>query len=361
MFKSITHYILVSLLVIVTLFIASCGPSTSPATSLPPTLTPAPPSPTAIPPTATSEPPTATPAPTNTPLPPTATAEPPTPTPWPPLSESGGGAIAFTSERGGYPGIAIMNADGSDQRLLTNDFDAHPDWSPDGKLIAFSTSRSNLNEIFTVDVASNSLRRLTNTERSPSAPDWSPDGERFVLVYNPTHPGINYELYLMSAGGKNFIALTDSVAYRSYAGPDWSPDGERIVFSVGGGGTQFQGAYNIYLMDSDGSDVQQLTFSEDYDDRFPAWSPDGTKIAFETRRDGNWEIYLMNVDGTGLRNISNNPGKDLWASWSPDGTRIAFQTDRDDNWEIYVMNADGTEQQRLTNNDVKDSEPVWKP
>jgi Tol biopolymer transport system component len=280
---------------------------------------------------------------------------PPTPTLLPPLSESGGGAIAFVSERDGIPGIFIMNADGSDQRQLTNDFDAHPDWSPDGKQIAFATTRSDIDEIYTIDVASNSVDRLTNTERAPSAPDWSPDGERFVFVYNPTHPGINYELYLMTAGGSNFIPLTDSAGYQYYAGPDWSPDGERIAFSV-----DFEGVHHIYVMDSDGSNVQQLTFGEE-PDKFPTWSPDGTKIAFETRRDGNWEIYLMNVDGTSLRDISNNPSRDLWASWSSDGSRIAFQTDRDGNWEIYVMNVDGTEQQRLTNNDVEDSQPAWKP
>ncbi len=111
-------------------------------------------------------------------------------------------------------------------------------------------------------------------------------------------------------------------------------------------------------MNADGSDQRHLT--EEYD-AHPSWSPDGKQIAFETNRDGNWEIYLMNVDGSGLVNISNHESRDQWPSWSPDGSRIAFQSYRDGNWEIYVMNADGTEQQRLTHNEVKDVEPAWRP
>lgn len=129
-----------------------------------------------------------------------------------------------------------------------------------------------------------SIRQLTDTERSPSTPDWSPDGSQFAMVYNPSHPGINYELYLMNSEGRDFKPLTDPAGYQTYAGPDWSQDGRRIVFSA-----DQEGNYDIYLMDPDGANVQRLN-SVEANDRSPAWSTDGDQIAFESYQDGNWEM-----------------------------------------------------------------------
>ena len=86
-----------------------------------------------------------------------------------------------------------------------------------------------------------------------------------------------------------------------------------------------------------------------------------SRIAFATNRDGNWEVYVMNSDGSNPHNLTNNPGTDSHPSWSPDGSKIAFQTERDGNWEIYVMNADGSEQTRMTNDRGIDRSPAWSP
>jgi len=85
------------------------------------------------------------------------------------------------------------------------------------------------------------------------------------------------------------------------------------------------------------------------------------KIAFCTTRDGNHEIYLMDTDGSGQINLSNNPALDATPAWSPDSSRIAFRSDRDGNSEIYVMGADGTGLVNLTNTSAKESWPVWSP
>jgi hypothetical protein len=103
------------------------------------------------------------------------------------------------------------------------------------------------------------------------------------------------------------------------------------------------GNWEIYVMNADGSGQTNLTNNPAHD-WGPSWSPDGRRIAFYSDRDGNWEIYVMNADGSGQTNLTNNPADDWGPSWSPDGRRIAFFSDRDGNREIYVMNADGSGQ-----------------
>ncbi len=94
---------------------------------------------------------------------------------------------------------------------------------------------------------------------------------------------------------------------------------------------------------------------------FPTWSPDSTKIACHYQYYSQWEICLINADGTNQVQLTSNTVTDSFPAWSPDGTRIAFVSDRDGNEEVYVMNADGTNQTRLTSNPSNDGHPSWSP
>jgi len=109
------------------------------------------------------------------------------------------------------------------------------------------------------------------------------------------------------------------------------------------------GNYEIYSMNADGSNQTRLT-NNTAGDTSPSWSPDGSRIAFQSIRDGNYEIYAMNADGYQQTRLTNNAALEAFPSWSPDGTKITFNTSRDGNNEIYVMSADGYQQTRLTSN-----------
>jgi serine/threonine protein kinase len=129
----------------------------------------------------------------------------------------------------------------------------------------------------------------------------------------------------------------------------------RILFQ-----SERDGNWEIYSMNADGSEQIRLT-KNDAVDRVPAWSPDGERIAFTSNRDDNYEVYIMRADGSNVVRLTNNSAWDDVPDWSPDGRQIAFTSTRDGNEEIYVMNVDGSNQIRLTNNPAHDYGPTWSP
>ena len=118
-------------------------------------------------------------------------------------------------------------------------------------------------------------------------------------------------------------------------------------------------------MNPDGTEQTRITVNPNSDERAPAWSPDGTMIAFSSNQDGlNPEVYIMNADGTDQRRLTNDPDNlsDTYPTWSPDGTRIAFASEGgipNAPSDIYVMNADGTNRTNITNSPTDDTQPDW--
>ena len=252
--------------------------------------------------------------------------------------------IAFASNRDGDLDIYIMNSDGSDQTRLTNHSanDSNPAWSPGGAKIAFDSFRDGDREIYVMTSTGGDLTNLTNNSALDETPQWSPDGSKIAFRSDRDSDA---EIYVMTSTGGNPTNLTNNSGQDS--DPAWSPDGSKIAFVAENG---HNGNSEIYVMTSTGGNPTRLTNSPG-DDGNPEWSPDGSKIVFFTSRDGGespYEIYLMDAadtddDGNGdnLTRLTNNFAFDTGPSWSPDGTKIAFKSDRDGNEEIYVMTPTG--------------------
>ena len=160
------------------------------------------------------------------------------------------------------------------------------------------------------------------------------------------------EVWIADYDGANQRRIT--VGRHLNLNPSWSPDGRALAYTVHNPGPDII-VSRIY----EGLRQQPTTTGNNY---LPIYSPDGTRIAFASTRHGNSEIYVMNVDGSNVRRLTNNPAIDVTPTWSPSGNQIAFTSDRTGRLAIYVMNADGTDVRRITPTSEQEADrPTWSP
>jgi LysM repeat protein len=309
--------------------------STTSTPSATPTRATTTPTPTTTPsPTATRSGPSPTPSPTNTPRPTnTPTAQPAA------LS----GKISFTvwnPVAGDYE-LYVSRIDGSGRNMLGQGF-RQPQFRQDGNLLAVNGEAPNYEHLVTMSPNGGDMREVSN-HTEDAFPTWSADGA--IVAYSSdswgdgqTRLGIVHDMFGKS---QEWIRIGTTEIRGEY--PFWMADG-RIVYH----GCDFlgdHGACGLFWVGAGGGNYVRLT--TDNSDTAPAGS--GSRVAFMSARDGNWEVYTVNMDGSGLKRLTNNAAQDGLPSWSPDGKSIAFVSNRDGAWAIWAMDASGSNQRKLFN------------
>jgi TolB protein len=255
--------------------------------------------------------------------------------------------------------ICIIDADGTGfRRLTTDDKKQHyyPSLSPDGKSVVYAEFReANIYEVYEMDIATGNVVQLTNRLGNLNAPEISPDGKSIIFMLSSANTNKSI-VWMMDRNGQNPDKISRVVGWD----PTWSPDGKYVLF-----GSNMDGAIQLYRISVNGKDLHRVSNLPAISGRSD-WSPDGKFIV--TYSGGPWkhEVYIMTADGLNARMLPPAGGNSQDPSFSPNGRWVTFTSyydhpGDDHGCEIYIIRVDGTDLRRLTNNDYCDYQPRWGP
>jgi dipeptidyl aminopeptidase/acylaminoacyl peptidase len=268
---------------------------------------------------------------------------------------SGEGRLAFTkSPDSTFHSLWIANLDGSGQQFIL-DHAAGPSWSPDGQRLAFygeegvDRQKDADGVPWVIEGGSNGIWSMLPGVPWPQADfqqyaqegtarwtAWAPTSD--MLAYDATPGGINRRIYFLgTADNRQFdIEIPGEQA-------DWSPDGQKLVYR-----SCRDNKCGLWISNRDDSGAKRIT--EVGDDAFPRWSPNGDKIAFSRKEKATHDIYVMNTDGGNVTQLTTDLAHDTLPAWTRNGGQIVFKSDRTGSWSIWLMGADGSGQTEIIRN-----------
>jgi Tol biopolymer transport system component len=259
------------------------------------------------------------------------------------------------------------------QRLI-NTRDMYPSVSADGKQVVFQSNRTGSNQLFILSLDDGGLRQLGEFPQGAETPVFSPDGRSIVFALYVGED--NNDVFTINADGSGLKQLTDGPGYDGH--PHWSADGQRIVFNSDRTSPDPNAGWSdrwheIFSMKADGSDVRQHTRCKAVC-TYGSFSPDGKKVLYRKVINAagfNWElgsieknseIFIADLDGANEVNISNNAAFDGWPVFSPNGQRIAFASNRSGparTGQIWLVNSDGSGLRQLSQGPWSHAQPAW--
>ena len=241
-----------------------------------------------------------------------------------------------------------------------------PSWSPYGDRIIFSSNEGGTVDLWIMSLDGRNKTRLTRNTDIERHPDWSHAGDMIVFESIPAITGsetetIKWKLWLISSDGKNLKQITFGDG--SDNNPAWSPDGSSIAFD-----SDIDGDREIFLITNmnrviSGSQPIIIKLTDNrWDDRNPKWSPDGSKIIFQSNGKGSYDIMEMNVDGSNIKSLISTPADEIEPNWSPDGKWIIYSIKNDDKYEIRAVSyPDQSKQVSLSMSGADAHNGQWSP
>ncbi|HEY6057321.1 MAG TPA: hypothetical protein VIV06_04775 [Candidatus Limnocylindrales bacterium] len=270
-------------------------------------------------------------------------------------------AIVFYAVRDGNPDVFVVNADGGGLDPLTSaaGSDSDPAWSPDRTKIAFESHASapglpgpegRYAQIWVMSADGSNAHPLTSEAANSAHATWSPDGNR-IAFDSDRGDGKTLQVYVMDADGNNVRRLTGLPGGATL--PAWSPDtrANLIAFDA-------LASREIWAVSPDGSDEPKPLV--DGHAAYPAWSPDGSRLAFSTTRDGGYQIYLADADGGSMEPLTSGRSHAVNPSWSPDGDRIVFEDGLRKDSQLFIVAASGGDPEPLLPDESDVHRPSWR-